>query len=132
VSLLLDTHVFAWLFLGDPRLPPRLRTFIEAYDETIYVSAITVYEMAQKLRLGNWAEVGPLVDSFDKLVQDAYFATLNVTSHHAVRAGLISGPHRDPFDRILVAQATIEGLQIVSADRNLKLLGAEPIWTLSR
>jgi PIN domain nuclease of toxin-antitoxin system len=128
MSLLLDTHAFAWLFLGDSRLPLRLRAFLEAYESDIYVSAISAYEMAQKHRLGNWAEVAPLIDGFDRLVHDAHFAVLNVTPRHAIRAGLMPGEHRDPFDRMLVAQAAVEGLRIVSGDKDLKLLGAEPVW----
>lgn len=128
MSLLLDTHVFAWLFLGDPRLPRRLRDHIEIYEAEIYVSAISAYEMAQKHRLGKWPEVAPLMAGFERLVEEAYFLVLNVTPPHAIHAGLLSGAHRDPFDRMLVAQATIEGLRIVSGDEAMRSLGVEPIW----
>jgi PIN domain nuclease of toxin-antitoxin system len=128
VSLLLDTHAFVWFFLGDDRLPPRLREFILAYEADIFVSAISAYEMAQKYRLGFWPEIGPLLNDFDLLTERARFRRLDVTALHAVRAGLLATVHRDPFDRILVAQAGVERLRVVSKDKQLEALGAERVW----
>jgi PIN domain nuclease of toxin-antitoxin system len=128
LSLLLDTHVFAWLFLDDPRLPKRISALLEAYESDIYVSAISGYEMAQKLRLGKWAEARPLVEHFNRLTLEAHFLMLDVTPQHAIRAGLIPGKHRDPFDRMLVAQSMIEGLRLISADHGLNRLGVRPVW----
>lgn len=128
MSLLLDTHAFAWLFLGDPRLPQRMREFVERYEAEVYVSAVSAYEMAQKHRLGKWPDVAPLMDNFERLALEAHLTVLNMTPLHAIRAGLIPGAHRDPFDRILVAQAMVERLRIVSSDEGLRLLGAEPLW----
>lgn len=128
MSLLLDTHTFVWLFLGDERLPLRMRAFIERYEAEICVSAVSAYEMAQKYRLGKWPEVAPFMDDFERLALEAHFTVLNITPLHAIRAGLIPGVHRDPFDRLLVAQAMVERLRIVSSDEGLRLLGAEPVW----
>lgn len=128
MSLLLDTHTFAWLFLGDPRLPPRVRTFVERYEADIHVSAVSEYEMAQKYRLGRWPGIASLIEGFERLTRAAEFSVLNITPQHAAHAGLMPGEHRDPFDRMLVAQSAIEGLQIVSNDKALRLLGAEPMW----
>lgn len=128
MSLLLDTHVFAWLFLDDPRLPARLRGFIETYEAGIHVSAISAYEMAQKYQLGKWPEIAPFMDGFERLAHDAHLSVLDITPLHAIRAGLFPGTHRDPFDRMLVAQAMAEGLRIVSSDKGLRLLGVEPLW----
>jgi PIN domain nuclease of toxin-antitoxin system len=128
LSLLLDTHVFAWFFLGDSRLPPRTRTFLETYEADIFVSAISAYEIAQKFRIGKWDAAKPLVERFDQLASEAHFLVLDVTAEHAIRAGLMPGMHPDPFDRMLAAQSLTEDLRLVSADTGLKRLGVERVW----
>lgn len=128
MSLLLDTHTFAWFFLGDPRLPEKVRSLVIAYEADIFVSAISAYEMALKHRLGLWPEAGPLVDRFEGLAQQAHFMTLDITASHAIRAGQLSMVHRDPFDRIIAAQAGAEDLRVVSKDKALRALGAEVVW----
>ncbi|NLE68401.1 MAG: type II toxin-antitoxin system VapC family toxin [Lentisphaerae bacterium] len=127
MSLLLDTHAFAWFFLGTG-LPRSVRELIEDYEAEIFVSAISAYEIALKYRLGLWPDAGPLVAEFDILTEQAHFQTLDVCAHHAIRAGLLATVHRDPFDRIIVAQAGAERLRIVSKDRQLGALGAEVVW----
>jgi PIN domain nuclease of toxin-antitoxin system len=128
VSLLLDTHTFVWFFLGDDRLPSAVREAIIGYDGDIFVSAISAYEMAQKNRLGLWPEIAPILDDFDTLLESAHFAKLDITARHAIWAGRLKNGHRDPFDRILAAQAIIERLQMVSRDRQFEALGAQRIW----
>lgn len=128
MSLLLDTHVFAWLFLGDPRLPPRVRALVESYEADIFVSAISAYEMAQKHRLGKWPEIVPFMEGFERLAGDAHFLVLNLTPAHAMMAGLFDPVHRDPFDRMIAAQSLVERLRIVSKDKELSELGAEVLW----
>ena len=128
VTLLLDTHVFVWWLRGDQRLRPRIRDIIEQNESATYVSAISGYEMSQKARLGKWPEVAPFMEGFERLADRANIPILAVTALHAVRAGLLPGTHRDPFDRMLAAQATIEGLRIVSGDAGLRSLGVEPVW----
>jgi len=128
VSLLLDTHTFAWFFLGDARLPQAVRSLIIAPETDIFVSAISAYELALKFRLGLWPEAGPLAHRFETLIQQAYFKPLDITAAHALRAGLLPNVHRDPFDRIIAAQAVAEQLQVVSKDRELRALGAQTVW----
>lgn len=128
MTLLLDTHVFVWWLLGDKRIRPRLREMIEQNQGETHVSAISAYEMSQKYRLGKWPEVAPFMEGFERLAAAANLSILYVTPLHAIRAGLIPGAHRDPFDRMMVAQAMVEGLRIVSSDKGLKMLGAEPVW----
>ncbi|MBX3570320.1 MAG: type II toxin-antitoxin system VapC family toxin [Rhizobiaceae bacterium] len=127
MSLLLDTHTFAW-FCQKDGLPAPVRTLIEDHSEDVFVSAISAYEMALKFRLGLWPDAGPLVKSFDSIIEEAHFRLLPVTSTHAIRAGLLATIHRDPFDRILAAQAMIEDLRIVSRDKQFELLGAARVW----
>jgi PIN domain nuclease of toxin-antitoxin system len=128
VTLLLDTHVFVWWLRGEGRFRPSVRELLEQNEGDTYVSAISAYEMSQKHRLGKWPEVAPFILGFERLAAAANLSILNVTPLHAIRAGMIPGPHRDPIDRMLVAQATVEGLRIVSSDRGLRTLGVEPLW----
>jgi len=128
VTLLLDTHVFFWWLKGDPRLRPRVREIVEGNEGGTYVSAISASEMSQKHRLGKWPEVGPYLEGFDRWAEATNISILNVTPRHAIRAGLLPGAHRDPFDRVLVAQAMVEGLALVSKDGRLKGMGAEVVW----
>lgn len=127
VSLLLDTHTFAWFCLNRS-LPRSIRTMIEDYDADIFVSAMSAYEMSLKYRLGLWPDAGPLVDLFDTIIEQAHFRTLPVTAGHALRAGALPPIHRDPFDRIIAAQAMAEGLTVVSRDGQLTALGARVMW----
>lgn len=110
------------------RLPRALRDLIEAYEADIFVSAISAYEMAQKYRLGLWPEVGPLLNDFHFLTVQARFKRLDVTALHAIRGGLLATVHRDPFDRVLAAQANVERMRVVSKDKRLEALGAETVW----
>jgi PIN domain nuclease of toxin-antitoxin system len=128
LTLLLDTHAFVWWLWGDQRVRAPVREMIEQNRGETHVSAISAYEMSQKYRLGKWPEVAPFVEGFERLAAAANLSILHVTPLHAVRAGLIPGAHRDPFDRILAAQAAVEGLRIVSSDKGLKMLGADPVW----
>lgn len=128
MSLLLDTHTFAWFFLADSRLPGKVRELITGYEDAIFIGAISAYEMALKHRLGLWPEAGQLVEKFDALAEQARFRTLDITAGHAIGAGQLSIVHRDPFDRIIAAQAIAERLRVVSKDRELIKLGAEVVW----
>ena len=126
MSLLLDTHAFAWFFLGG--LPRRVSAFIEEYEADVFVSAISAYEMSLKHRLGLWPDAGPLVSDFDTLMDRAHFKPLEITTRHAIRAGQLSTVHRDPFDRIIAAQAVEEGLALLSKDEGMRAMGAEVVW----
>lgn len=128
MTLLLDTNVFVWWLRGEARLRPRVREILERHEGDIFVSAISAYEMSQKHRLGKWPEVAPFMEGFERLAAVANLSILNVTPIHAIRAGMIPGTHLDPFDRMLAAQAIVEGLRIVSSDRELRMLGVEPLW----
>ncbi|MGD9916123.1 MAG: type II toxin-antitoxin system VapC family toxin [Rhizobiaceae bacterium] len=127
MSLLLDTHTFAWFCLNSS-LPSRVRTMIEDYDADIFVSAMSAYEMSLKYRLGLWPDAGALVDSFNTIIDEAHFTALPIMAGHALRAGALPLVHRDPFDRIIAAHAIAEGLSVVSKDGQLAALGARVVW----
>jgi len=128
VRLLLDTHVLVWWFAGDLRVPQRLRDLVSVSDTVVHVSAATAWELATKHRLGKLPEAALLVEGFFDFIDRCNFVRLPVTVEHGHRAGLLPGDHKDPFDRMLVAQALIEDLELVTADPALAGLGARVMW----
>jgi PIN domain nuclease of toxin-antitoxin system len=132
MRLLLDTHALYWWLYFPERLSGEARARIAAPDAEVMVSAITAYEMAYKHRLGKWSEVGLLVGVFEQVVRDEQFGLLPITARHAARAGSFPTEHRDPFDRILAAQAIAEDLLLVTDDSQMATLGAQTLWRSSR
>jgi PIN domain nuclease of toxin-antitoxin system len=121
VRLLLDTHTFIWWDNG--KLPRGVVTLIQRAEE-VYVSAATAWEMAIKASLGKLAMKVPVATAID----DNGFQPLPVTVSHADRVRTLPFHHRDPFDRLLVAQASLEGLGLVSRDRVLHRYDAKIVW----
>ncbi len=127
MRLLLDTHVLAWWVFSDSRLPRSIRDLITTSAE-VAVSSVSAFELATKYRLGKWPEARPLVEGFERLAEAESFSVLGLQAHHSIFAGLIASEHRDPFDRLIAAQASIEGMRLVSGDNAMKLLGVEAVW----
>jgi PIN domain nuclease of toxin-antitoxin system len=122
-SLLLDTHAFLWWRTASPRLGAEAREAI-AQADAVYVSAASAWEAAIKQALGRLE----LPDRFEAGVEASGFEKLAVTFAHAERAGALPPHHRDPFDRMLVAQALEERLTIVTHDTRLEPYGARFLW----
>lgn len=122
--LLLDTHAFLWWRTASPRLRDEAREVIAAAD-AVFVSAASAWEAAIKVGLGRLE----LPDRFEAGVEESGFEKLPVTFAHAEATATLPQHHRDPFDRMLVAQARIEGLTLVSHDRRLAPYGIELLWT---
>lgn len=128
MRILLDSHVLIW-YLQDPkRLPHAARMAIEAEDAVVHVSAVSAWEIANKVRLGKWPEVDALAQAFSEVMRQYDFAPLAITIEHARLAGLLPGHHRDPFDRMLAAQAQLEGLPLVSANPAFRSFGVDVLW----
>ena len=128
MMLLLDTHAAVWALLGVPRLSPSARQAIEATDASVVVSVVSVWEIAIKVGLSKWPEATPLLETIEAQLERAQFRLLPITIPHVRAAGLMSSPHRDPFDRLLAAQAQIEGFTLVTADPKVQSLGAPWMW----
>ena len=128
MKLLLDTHALVWWFDGDHRMPQRVRTLVDADDASVFVSAASAWELTTKYRLGKMPEAAALVESFFDFIAQCKFESLPVTVEHGHRAGLLAGAHKDPFDRMLAAQAIIEDMGLVTADTALAGLGARVVW----
>jgi PIN domain nuclease of toxin-antitoxin system len=119
VRLLLDTNVFLWWQWRDRRLAAHALAAIEDQESDIAVSAITVWEVCIKRQTGKLDFEG----SPTAACREAGFRLLDVTAAHAELAGDLPRHHADPFDRMLIAQAKIEGLVVVTQDRQFSLYG---------
>lgn len=129
MTLLLDTHVLLWALGAPDRLPPSVRTLLADRRQHLAVSAASAFEIATKHRLGRLPEAAALVHGFDQQVARLGADSLPIEARHGVTAGLFEWPHRDPFDRMLAAQAMVEGLVLVSADEVFRALpGLALLW----
>lgn len=128
MRMLLDTHALLWWAEGSRRLSLAARTAIADDDNEVLVSAASAWEIATKARLGKLTPGPVLAANVGAYVRSQSFTTLDVTFAHAQRAGAMPGSHRDPFDRLLVAQALVDGLLLVSADDQLDAFGVERLW----
>lgn len=113
---LLDTHVLLWWFMDDPRLGASARQAIANARNEVYVSAASGWEIAIKKALGKLQAP----DDLESQAGAQGFTSLSITFHHAEQAGLLPLLHRDPFDRILIAQAQAENLALITADERIK------------
>lgn len=114
--MLLDTHVLLWWLADDARLGPRTRDLIADERNVVYVSAASSWEASIKKAMGKLS----CPNNLDAIVQDEGFEQLPISFFHGETAGALPALHRDPFDRMLVAQAQAEGLEIVTADDQLR------------
>jgi len=115
--MLLDTHIFLWWLFDDARLQVNTRDYIKDIDNTVYVSAASVWEISTKFRLGKLPEASSVAKNVLYWVEKAGFRALSVTMEHAQLAGSWNVSHRDPFDRMLAAQAKLEKMPLASSDR---------------
>jgi len=125
---LLDTHALLWWLSDDPSLPRAARKFIAETKNTLIVSAASAWEIAIKVRLRKLPTATDLAADFSGLVQREGFELLAISAEHGIRAGLLPGPHRDPFDRMLIAQAQAENMPIVSNEASFESYGVRRIW----
>jgi PIN domain nuclease of toxin-antitoxin system len=128
LKLLLDTHALVWWLLDDPALPKRVAAALRAPGNEVFVSSASAWEIATKYRLGRMPQAESLVQGFREILEEQRFAALPVSVEHALAAGLLKAEHTDPFDRMLVAQARLEGLRLVTGDQALKPLVSTVLW----
>jgi PIN domain nuclease of toxin-antitoxin system len=126
-SYLLDTHVWAWSIKFDTQLPPRIAELIEA-AESIHVSAITLYEIAQKVRLGKWPDMEAHAGSLAEILSEQGGNLIPVVAEAAQLAGLLEWQHRDPFDRLLAATSIVAKKPIMTADAVFDQLQDRKDW----
>jgi PIN domain nuclease of toxin-antitoxin system len=128
VRLLLDTHALLWWLFEDPKLSSAARLAIANPQNQILVSAASAWEITTKHRLGRLPEAGDVPFHLPRYLNRARFGVLTISLEHAMAAGALPGPHQDPFDRMLVAQARIEDLAVATTDPVFKDYGVAVIW----
>ncbi|MEM6742399.1 MAG: type II toxin-antitoxin system VapC family toxin [Pseudomonadota bacterium] len=129
-GVLLDTHVFAWALLDSPRLTATARAAILEADR-VCISAVSFYQIGQKVRLGKWPEMAPHAAALPALARRQGAVPLPLSAEAATAAALLDWPHRDPFDRLIAAAAALEPLTLVSADAafdTAPLAGLHRVW----
>lgn len=128
MRLLLDTHVLLWWLTDDPQLSEPARGLIGDEANQVLVSAASAWEIATKQRIGKLDGIAPVAQWFTDLVASDGFVHLPITHAHALRAGAYAVAHRDPFDRMLAAQAELESMPLVTRDPALVAFGCSTLW----
>jgi PIN domain nuclease of toxin-antitoxin system len=128
LRLLLDTHTLIWWTIDSPAIPTRVHDAIIDPENEKYVSPISAMEIATKVRNGKLPEAKALVADFTEILDDQGFDEAPLTMRHALRAGSMAGIHKDPFDRMLAAQAILEDLVLISNDSALDQFGVQRLW----
>ncbi|MEN9791119.1 MAG: hypothetical protein RLZZ63_777 [Gemmatimonadota bacterium] len=128
MRVLLDTHALLWWLAGDRQLSFKARRVIADPQHEVYVSAASAWEVTTKHRLGKLPMAGPLAVDFAHEVRSLGFTPLPITMEHAQVAGALPNHHRDPFDRVLVAQAREERFALVSNEAVFDDYGVPRIW----
>jgi PIN domain nuclease of toxin-antitoxin system len=128
MQYLLDTHVLIWWITSDNRLSARAKALIKNRRSQIYWSVVSSWELAIKHALGRLEFDEPPEDLIPAELDRNHIETLTIQNHHAFLAGKLPAHHKDPFDRMLIAQARIESLGLVSDDSKFKLYEADVYW----
>lgn len=125
---LLDTHTLLWWLDGDERLSPRARRFMGDTGNVIFVSAASAWEIATKVRIGKLPGAVEVAADLTGCLLSQGFESLDITVAHGVRAGALPGPHRDPFDRMLIAQALAEDIPLISNETVFDAYAVQRLW----
>lgn len=128
MRLLLDTHALLWWFTDAPQLSAAAYTAIEDAENETHVSAASAWEIATKFRLGRLPGAGPLAVDLNNEIARQGFVPLDITVLHGQNAGNLAGAQRDPFDRILIAQAIVERMALVSNESAFDAYGVHRLW----
>lgn len=128
MRILLDTCAFLWLVADDPKLSEPAKEIFLDDDNELLLSAVTGFEIAVKYSLGKLHLAEPPKEFIAKRIQANALTELPVSMAHAVTLQNLPLHHKDPFDRLLVAQAMVERLPVLSADRQLSAYAVERLW----
>ena len=128
MRLLLDTHVLIWWLAGDPMLSANAKAAIADPANEALVSAASAWEIATKYRIGRLPQAAALAADMPGVLAGQGFVELPITMRHGQAAGSLPGPHRDPFDRMLIAQAALADLVLVSNETVFDRYGVRRLW----
>ena len=127
MKLLLDTCALLWWIFDDSGITSHARALIADPDNLVLVSAASGWEIATKYRIGKLPEAGDAVRNLPQYLRKCHFTVLPVEMEHALKAGMLPGPHRDPFDRMIICQALMENALVVTTDPVFKEYGVRVV-----
>jgi len=117
MSYLIDTHILLWWVFDDPKLKVNCREIIRDPENKIIVSSVSAWEIATKYRIGKLPEAKQILEQYSRILAQSEFIEMSITTDHALRAGSLPIDHRDPFDRMIMAQAEIENIPVITYDK---------------
>jgi PIN domain nuclease of toxin-antitoxin system len=126
-KILLDTHALIWWLEGGAKLSPAARRIIADPEASVLVSSASAWEIAIKHHAGKF-RVPDLIKDFEGRVEREGFVELPISIEHAVKAAALPGSHKDPFDRVLIAQSQLEDAAIVTRDPWFRKYAVQCIW----
>jgi len=128
MTYLLDTCALLWWWSEPERLSPRVLALITDPENRFLVSAASAWEVATKFRIGKYPQGTQVVADWEKRLLEDGFEELPIGFRHALKAGTLPGDHRDPFDRMIAAQAVLSELSVLTCDPEIAGLGAKTDW----
>lgn len=127
MDILLDTHAAIWFFAGDERLAKTAMNVMQSLDNALYVSIASVWELGIKMSAGKLGFIGG-IDGFVKAIENNGFSLIAIEPEHIKAVVELPFVHRDPFDRILIAQAMVENMTILTLDANIGKYDVRTVW----
>lgn len=128
MKLLADTHAFLWFVTDAPQLSAKAKALLESPDTERFLSIASIWEMAIKASLGKLTLRNPLEEFISEQLSLNRFTLLNISAEHALQTARLPFHHRDPFDRLLIAQSITEKIPLLSNDNALDAYGITRIW----
>lgn len=128
MSFLLDTHAFLWFINDDPALSTSAKSLIEDPENTIYLSVASIWEMAIKISLGKLEMPSPFTDFIDDQLRENTIVLLDIKTAHAGVVATLPFHHRDPFDRLIIAQSKSEEMPVIGRDAIFDAYGVKRHW----
>ena len=128
MRVLLDTHTLLWAKISPEKLSRQAAEIMAEPLNVVFVSAVSAWEIATKVRLGKLPGMERLERDFLEIMEESGYTLLPIEAANALRAGRLTAPHRDPFDRMLAAQALASDIPILSKDRKLDAFGVRRLW----
>ncbi|MBI5846014.1 MAG: type II toxin-antitoxin system VapC family toxin [Deltaproteobacteria bacterium] len=128
MNLLLDTHTLLWFILDDPRLSANAKETVISTDGPVFISPASFWETAIKISLGKYALPVPFKDFWEEQLTANDFSLLPISMAHCARVAILPFYHRDPFDRLIIAQALADDIAIVGKDNMFDSYGVKRIW----
>ena len=128
MNFLLDTQALLWFLLDDPRLRERARTGIVTTDGLIFASPASLWEIAIKISMGKYSLPEPFAHFWERQLVLNDFTLLPISVPHTARVASLPFHHRDPFDRLIIAQSLEDGIPVVGSDAMFDRYGVDRIW----